>query len=256
MKNSTIWFSPSKLLFPTIALTLTLYSLPSFEVHSQHSQHSQEVGNTEVKTKQIVNEQALTLNELTLNEPGITINNAKQNLMAKLSQIQYINAKFKQTVTNEEGNVLQEAQGTFAISKPNLLNFHTTKPDEHLIVSDGKNLWFYDPFIDQVTLYSVNKTIVNTPILLLTSDDPLLWESYRVSQHKSGRYLIHSLDVNSQVKSLELTFNGEQLTKLSIRDSTDQVSHITLIAVDFITQPKTSLFEFVAAEGITVDDQR
>jgi outer membrane lipoprotein carrier protein len=245
MKNSTILFSPSKLLFPTIALTLTIYSAPSFEVHSK------EEGNTEVKSKQVVNDKVLTLTE-----PEITINNAKQNLMTKLSKIQYINAKFEQTVTNEEGEVLQEGQGTFAISKPNLVNWHTTEPDETLIVSNGKNLWFYDPFIDQVSLYSFNKSIANTPILLLTSEDPLLWESYQVIQHKSDRYLIHSLDVNSQVKSLELTFNGEQLTKLSILDSTGQVSHITLIEVDFITQPKASLFEFIAAEGITVDDQR
>ncbi len=183
-------------------------------------------------------------------------NQAKQALMAKLSKIKTINAKFSQVIVSEDGEVLQEGKGTLAISKPNLVNWHTTEPDETLIVSDGKNLWFYDPFIDQATVYSFNQSIANTPILLLTSEDPTLWDAYQVSQHQPNSYLIHSLDVDSQVKSLELTFNGDELSKLSILDSTGQLSHITLIDVDFISKPEASLFEFVVLEGITVDDQR
>ncbi|MCJ8322212.1 MAG: outer membrane lipoprotein chaperone LolA [Colwellia sp.] len=184
------------------------------------------------------------------------LTSSKQLLMAKLGQIQYINAKFSQVIVDETSEVLQEGKGLLSISKPNLVYWHTTEPDETLIVSDGKDLWFYNPFIDQVSVYSFTNSIANTPVLLLTSEDPTLWDAYQVSQQGTNSFLIHSLDVNSQVKSLELTFNKDKLSKLSILDSTGQMSHISLIDVDFTTKPKETLFKFNVPEGVMVDDQR
>ena len=180
----------------------------------------------------------------------------KAALIAKLSQINYINAQFSQIVVNDAGDVIQEGKGQIAISKPDFVNWHTTEPDETLIVSDGKDLWFYDPFIEQASVYSFDKSIANTPVLLLTNEDPALWDSYQVSQHQKNSYIIHSLDTESQVKSLELTFEEDQLSQLSILDSTGQLSHIRLLNVDFTTAPDPSLFEFVAPEGVVIDDQR
>jgi outer membrane lipoprotein carrier protein len=231
------------ILLPATISILALSLLFSFDAHS-------------LETSSIDDNRLTIISEQVTNNTVLIPNKAKHALMVKLNDIHYINAKFSQVVVNEEGDVLQEGYGTLAISKPNLVNWHTTAPDETLIISDGKDLWFYDPFIDQVSLYSFNKSIANTPVLLLTSQDPTLWSNYQVSQYQNDSYLIQSLDVSSQVKSLEIGFNGGQLSKLSLEDSTGQVSHISLIDVDFITQPKASLFKFVVLEGITVDDQR
>lgn len=180
----------------------------------------------------------------------------KADLMAKLSQIQYISAEFTQVVVSDLGETLQEAKGTITISKPDLINWHTTEPDETLIVSNGKNLWFYDPFIEQVSLYSFDKSIANTPVLLLTSEDPSLWNNFKVTQEEVGKYLIKSLAVDSQIKSLTLTFEKERLSQLSILDSTGQLSHIRLLNIDFTTKPDDSLFDFIVPEGVMLDDQR
>jgi outer membrane lipoprotein carrier protein len=235
-------FSQS-ILLPAAVSILAFYLVFSFDARGKEA-NSIEDNLEEVRTEQEINNNLLISNE------------AKQALMAKLSDIDYINAKFSQVVVNEEGEILQEGYGTLAISKPNLVNWHTTEPEETLIISDGTSLWFYDPFIDQVSLYSFNRSIVNTPVLLLTSEDPSLWNNYQVSKGQNNSYVIHSLDSNSQVQSLELSFDNQQLSKLSLVDSTGQVSHISLIDIDFITEPKASLFEFVVLEGITVDDQR
>jgi len=235
-------FSQS-ILLPAAVSILAFYLVFSFDARGKEA-NSIEDNLEEVRTEQEINNNLLISNE------------AKQALMAKLSDIDYINAKFSQVVVNEEGEILQEGYGTLAISKPNLVNWHTTEPEETLIISDGTSLWFYDPFIDQVSLYSFNRAIVNTPVLLLTSEDPSLWNNYQVSKGQNNSYVIHSLDSNSQVQSLELSFDNQQLSKLSLVDSTGQVSHISLIDIDFITEPKASLFEFVVLEGITVDDQR
>ena len=242
-------FSQS-ILLPAAASILAFYLVFSFDAHGKDA-NSIEDNLEEVRTEQEFNNKLLISNK-----DVIYSNKAKQALMSKLSDIDYINAKFSQVVVNEEGEILQEGYGTLAISKPNLVNWHTTEPEETLIISDGTSLWFYDPFIDQVSLYSFNRSIVNTPVLLLTSEDPSLWNNYQVSKGQNNSYVIHSLDSNSQVQSLELSFDNQQLSKLSLVDSTGQVSHISLIDIDFITEPKVSLFEFTVLEGITVDDQR
>ena len=180
----------------------------------------------------------------------------KTDLIRKLSQIQYINAEFTQVVVNDLGEVLQEGQGKIAISKPDLVNWHTTAPDETLIISNGNKLWFYDPFIEQVSLYSFEKSIANTPVLLLTSENPTLWNDFEVSKNKSNQYLIKSLNTESQIKSLTLTFINQKLDQLSIIDSTGQTSHIQLLNVDFASKPNDALFNFIVPEGVMIDDQR
>lgn len=58
----------------------------------------------------------------------------------------------------------------------------TKSPQENLIVSDGKDLWFYDPFVSQVTVNTVQDAVNNTPFVLLTSSDKSHWDQYDVSQ--------------------------------------------------------------------------
>lgn len=188
--------------------------------------------------------------------PDYSPEQKKQNLMDKLAEIHHMTSEFTQLIVNEAGETLQEGKGTLTISKPNLVNWHTTEPDETLIVSDGANLWFYDPFIEQATVYSFNQSIANTPVLLLTSEDESLWDNYRVSQHTPNAYLIHSLDANNQVKSMELFFKNQQLHKLIIEDSTGQFNQITLIELDTITIPDSALFTFKPSEDVNIDDQR
>ena len=63
-------------------------------------------------------------------------------------------APYNQKIFDEAGMELQQGSGRLSVSKPNLVNWQTTLPDESLIVSDGSNLWFYDPSVEQVSVYS------------------------------------------------------------------------------------------------------
>ena len=137
-------------------------------------------------------------------------------------------------------------------------------PDESLIVSDGSNLWFYDPFVEQVSVYTLESAIANTPILLITNNDAKLWQDYNVSQLDDNRYLIESIKENSRVKSLELAFErsdsaeqnniSEKLIAFNILDATGQLSIISLSEHD--NEANTDLFSFTVPEGVYLDDQR
>lgn len=60
-------------------------------------------------------------------------------------------ASFTQKVTDGSGNAVQDGQGDLWVKRPNLFNWHMTQPDESVLVSDGKTLWFYNPFVEQAT---------------------------------------------------------------------------------------------------------
>jgi outer membrane lipoprotein carrier protein len=183
---------------------------------------------------------------------------SKRELMAKLAKIEFFSAEFNQQIFDQAGNELQQGSGVLAVSKPNLVNWQTIMPDESLIVSDGKNLWFYDPFVEQVSVYSLESAIANTPILLITSNDEQLWQDYSVNQLTANRYLISANNENARVKSLELSFvqklNHLELAAFNILDATGQLSVITLTHQD--KAPKASLFTFSVPEGVYLDDQR
>ena len=223
---------------------------------------SQLVAFDEIKSDVAVSQTETNLPNIQTSQNNEKINEkSKQNLIEKLNNIAYFNADFTQKVVDEAGEVLQEGIGTLAIKKPDLVHWKTTEPDETLIVSDGQNLWFYDPFIEQATVYSLKKAIMNTPILLLTTDDKTLWDAYHVAQTDPQTFIVYSLDSQSQVKSLTLVFhqealNQDQLAQLIIEDSTGQLSYITLTSVNNQQAPDLTLFNFILPEGVNIDDQR
>jgi outer membrane lipoprotein carrier protein len=193
-------------------------------------------------------------------------NEAKENLMAKLSKFAFFSADYNQKILNEQGEVLQQGSGTFAISKPNLVNWKTITPDETLLVSDGNTLWSYDPFIEQVNAYSLAKSIHNTPILLLTSDEPQLWQQYNVIEkndvtESGSRFVIMPKDDSGQIKKLTLSFsktrtNGIELSEFSFQDATGQISQISLTSFNSTVKPDASLFIFSLPEGVRLEDKR
>lgn len=190
---------------------------------------------------------------------GVKVNtehqiSAKQALQAKLATIDGFSADFIQRVIDSEGQVIANGEGQLTVEKPNKVNWHTTSPDETLIIANGETLWFYDPFIEQVSVYDFDQALANTPILLLSSNNETLWDGYRVIQVESS-FVIESLNEQSHVKSLQLKFDNERLDQLLIFDATGQVSEITL-AMRGSSASKATIYDFSIPEGTHIDDQR
>jgi len=184
---------------------------------------------------------------------------SKKILMAKLAKLNFFSADFTQEVISNSGELLEQSTGKLAISKPNLANWQTIEPNEISIVSDGSNVWFYDKWLEQVSVYSVSAAISQTPILLLTSQDKSLWRQYNVTQHKKS-FVVSAKNTNSQVQSLTLVFESNkvnaQLSQFSFLDATGQKSNIQLSNYNADNAPEAALFNFVVPEGVQIDDQR
>ncbi|MFH4294423.1 outer membrane lipoprotein chaperone LolA, partial [Acinetobacter baumannii] len=47
-----------------------------------------------------------------------------------------------------------------------------TQPDESILVSDGKTLWFYNPFVEQATATWLKDATGKTPFMLIARNQP------------------------------------------------------------------------------------
>ncbi|WP_448549821.1 outer membrane lipoprotein chaperone LolA [Thalassotalea fusca] len=190
-------------------------------------------------------------------ESSAITNEQKHTLREKLNKLEYFSASFVQTIYDEDGETLQRAEGSIAVAKPNKVNWHTKVPDETQIISDGKTLWFYDPFVEQATAFNVEDSIANTPILLITNNDASVWQKFSVSQTSDGAYTVRSNDPNSRVEMLVIAFDESDLIKrFDIVDSTGQTSKIELANVNANIQPSADSFHFNLPDGVVLDDQR
>jgi len=199
-----------------------------------------------------------------LSQPD-TIDRAKLDLKNKLSQLHFFSAEFSQKIVMESGEVIQENKGKLALTKPNSLYWETYEPDELFIISKDNDVWFYNPWIDEASVYSVSMATAKTPLLLLTSTNETLWQQYNIVEQVSAdatisAFVISSIEPNSQIKPLTLSFSttemGEVLSTFAFLDATGQTSIITLSDFDKTNAPDATLFEFTVPEGVAVKDHR
>ena len=108
---------------------------------------------------------------------------AADELQNRLNQVTVLSADFSQTVTSVGGKNVQQGSGKLQIKRPNLFRMDTKSPQETQIIADGNTLWYYDPFVQQVTAQWVKDAVNNTPFVLLTSNDKSHWNQYSVTQN-------------------------------------------------------------------------
>src|SRR5690606_35728590 len=95
---------------------------------------------------------------------------AAQRLTELLNQAQTLTARFSQLTLDGSGSRLQETSGELALKRPGQFRWHTDAPLEQLLVSNGKQIWLYDPDLEQVTIQTLDQRLSHTPALLLSGD--------------------------------------------------------------------------------------
>lgn len=208
----------------------------------------------------LLSHQAKAVTEEQIESSTLSLEVAKSELREKLSLLNTFKSDFSQVVKASDGEVVQSATGNLLLQKPNMLIWNNVEPEEMTIQSDGNTLWHFDPFIEQVSVYSIDSAIANTPILLLSSTDDKLWRDYQVSKMSEFEYVIYNSQPDAQVKSLTLVFDEVEqkavLSSFTLIDSTAQASTFSLTNFKEVPMLPPSKFVFTVPEGVDVDDQR
>lgn len=186
---------------------------------------------------------------------GMALADAAGELQTRLSQVNTLSADFSQTVTSAGGKNVQQGSGKLQIKRPNLFRMDTKSPQETQIIADGKTLWYYDPFVQQVTAQWVKEAVNNTPFVLLTSDDKSHWNQYSVSQ-QADTFTLKPKSAKSNIKQFDIRVDSNGVLKNF--STTEKDGQTNLYVLRNITNQALadSLFKFTPPKGVELDDQR
>lgn len=177
-----------------------------------------------------------------------------------LSQTRSLQGDFTQVTTDQQGEVVEENTGTFAIKRPGLLRWHIAAPFEQLLVSNGETLWVYDPDLEQVTINTVDEQMQQNSALLLSSDLEKLQANYEAEEVRTkGDEKVFALlpkDAGNSFERLEFQFEGDQLIGWELYTALGEKSTFTFEDLKVNQSVADKLFKFDPPPGVDVLDER
>jgi outer membrane lipoprotein carrier protein len=172
-----------------------------------------------------------------------------------------LTANFKQTIADKYGKPIEQSQGLLSIKRPNKFYLEYTKPDEQRYISDGKTLWVYDEGLEQVTISAVDEKLLNSPVLLITSDQNIrelydVKETIDYNNPDHDIFILTSKEVKDEAdkifSNIQLIFNKSQLIEIKMADNFDQVTRLNLYNQINNARINDEVFSFTIPEGIDV----
>lgn len=180
---------------------------------------------------------------------------ASSDLKSRLSKLNTFHAHFTQRVTADDGADIQQGEGELWVKRPNLFNWHMTTPDESILVSDGKTLWFYNPFVEQVTATWLKNATGNTPFLLITRNDSGDWAKYKVTQ-KGDTFHLTPKSAAGDLKQFTINVTTEGTIKSFTAVEQQGQRSAYVLQGQQNTTVNDAKFKFTPPKGVTLDDQR
>lgn len=170
------------------------------------------------------------------------------HLTTLLKNMHGMQAHFTQSILDKNGNVMQTNSGKMALQRPNQFRWEVTKPIRQLIVTNGKQLWIYDPDLEQVTIRKLVKAAGETPAMLLSDENLALTHEFSVKPLKKIKaitwYLLIPKDKSSVISQLKLGFKENEIRGMQIEDHLGHLTQIEFSQVKSNKPVEAALFNF------------
>lgn len=180
---------------------------------------------------------------------------AVKRLTDLLGQVQTLNGRFSQLTLDGAGTNLQETSGEMFLQRPGLFRWHTDAPMEQLLVSDGKQVWLYDPDLEQVTVRALDQRLTHTPALLLSGDVSEISRSFDITYKEASGVVDFELKPKARdtlFDSLRMSFRQGTINDMQLIDSAGQRTNILFTGVKLNAPVDKSLFTFQVPKGADV----
>ena len=181
----------------------------------------------------------------------------RDRLESFLKDFTTLEAKFDQSLIDEQGKVLEQSQGTVVLARPGKFRWDYLKPFEQQIVADGTKVWIYDKDLEQVTVKTLNAAVGSVPAMVLDSkgvidehfaiyelgeDQGLTWVALRPKEEEES----------AQYTDVRLGFDAKGLRMMELKDSFGQTTRIAFKDEMRDTKIDPALFEFKPPAGVDV----
>lgn len=180
---------------------------------------------------------------------------AVKRLTELLNQAQTLTGRFSQLTLDGTGTQLQESTGEMALKRPGQFRWHTDAPMEQLLVSDGKQVWLYDPDLEQVTIQQLDQRLTHTPALLLSGDVSKISDNFDISHKETSGVVDFVLKPKARdtlFDNLRLSFRNGVINDMQLIDSVGQRTNILFSGVQMNAPLNASMFRFVPPAGTDI----
>lgn len=187
--------------------------------------------------------------------PQALANEAAERLTERLEPLETYEAGFEQQILDSSGERLQQAQGEMWLSRPGLLRWEVEAPYSQTVVSDGDDVYLFDPDLEQVTVQSLDRRVTYTPALLLSGSAGQLTDNFEVSSERQNGDDVFTLIPDSPdtlFETLSMTFDEDTLTELWMTDSTGQRTAISFSDIRQNAPIDDARFDFAIPDGVDV----
>lgn len=176
---------------------------------------------------------------------------ASEQLTQLLQNLKTYQANFDQVIQDKHGTTIQESTGKMALQRPGRFRWETLKPNQQLIVADGKYIWVYDKDLQEVT-QKKQTADAQSPGLLLSDSVIHLAKRFSVSLPDTNDFKLVPVK-QDLFKSVELFFDPKgSLTKMILQDNIGQTTKIQFAHTSANTSLSPSLFKFTPPKNTDV----
>ena len=162
---------------------------------------------------------------------------AQTALDTYLANVKTLRAEFSQTVTDGRGAEVQKAEGKFVIVRPGRFRWELTpggaSASPQLMVADGKNLWFYDRDLEQVSVKPAAAALTATPASLLSGDTDVrkLFRVTSAGKREGFEWVkVTPRASDADFREAQIAFAGADLKRMVLKDKLGQT-----VQLDFLT---------------------
>lgn len=174
---------------------------------------------------------------------------------------------FTQSVTDAAGKSSAGGSGSLVVQRPDRFRWDYQPADQagaggtaeeqgQLLVADGRNLWFYDRELAQVTVKPIDAALSATPIMLLSGSSEALRTQFDITAEPSEQGLqwvqVRPRGAQADFSEARLGFRGDELARMVVHNMLGQTVRLDFSHSQRNAPVDAGLFDFKAPQGVDV----
>jgi len=184
-----------------------------------------------------------------------TVRDGVQLLDAFLEKVDSMTADFNQQLWSADNQLVETANGTVSLKRPNRFLWSYSAPLEQVVLSDGQSLWMYDIELAQVTVAPLDDVIAATPAMLL-SGDVAAREGFEVLDHFQADGVtwvrLGAVTEGADFNLMMIGFRGGVLERLELIDGLNQITRIEFSNIELNPKMENDVFQFTAPDDVDI----
>jgi len=147
-----------------------------------------------------------------------------------LDGLHSLRVSFSQTITDAQGHETDHSSGEFLVLRPGRFRWEV-RPSSggqgQLLIADGKNLWYYDRDLEQVTVKPMSAALSATPAMLLSGTGDVR-SSFTITDDGKRDGLdwvrVAPRSAEADFRDALLGFSGNELRRMILQDKLGQTA--------------------------------